>query len=55
MKTTMPILLVALFVVVGVPCFAVKTHAPLPEKILTAKTAFIENHGSADIADRALR
>jgi hypothetical protein len=52
-KTTTPILLAALFVFAGAPCYANKTHAPLPEKVLTAKALFIENHGRADIADKA--
>jgi hypothetical protein len=52
-KRTLPILLAVLVALAGTPCFAGKTHAPLPEKILNAKTVFIENHGGAYIADDA--
>lgn len=51
MKT--PVVILALFALAGAPCFAGKTHAPLPEKVLTAKTVCIENHGSAKVADEA--
>jgi hypothetical protein len=30
-----------------------KTHAPLPAKVLSAKSVYIENHGSAKNADKA--
>ena len=52
MKTIAPTLLAALFMFVGTPCFAGKTHAPLSPKILTAKTVYVENHGKAKLADR---
>jgi hypothetical protein len=32
---------------------AKQVHAPLPVKVLTAKKIFIENHGSAVVADQA--
>jgi hypothetical protein len=37
----------------GTTCLAKKEHAPLPQKILAAKTMYIENHASAKDADRA--
>lgn len=35
------------------PCFAKTKHAPLPDRVLTAKVVYIENHGPAEVADRA--
>ena len=36
------------------PCLARhKEHAPLPSQLLSAKTLFIENQASADVADKA--
>jgi hypothetical protein len=52
-KINLPILLTVLVALAGVPCFAGKTHAPLPPKILAAKTVYVENHGSAKLADKA--
>ena len=35
-----------------IPCFP-KNHAPLSKKVLSAKTVYIENHGSAKGGDKA--
>jgi len=43
--------LAALVALMVSPCLA--KHAPLPEKLLTAKTIFVENHGGARLGDQA--
>jgi len=52
MKKVIPILLVS-FLGCAAVCGAKERHAPLPTKLLAAKTIYIENHGEAKIADRA--
>jgi hypothetical protein len=52
MRNVMPILLVS-FLGCSIVCAAKEHHAPLPAKLLAAKTIYIENHGPAKIADRA--
>jgi len=45
--------LATLLVLYNTPCSANTKHAPLPEKLLKAKTVYIDNHGSAKLRDQA--
>src|SRR5258707_3326410 len=47
-------LIAFLFLYSASPCFSKnKVHAPLPGSVLSAKTVYVENHGSAKDADSA--
>lgn len=51
MRRLIPATFVALLVF-SAACFAKERHAPLPTQLVTAKTVYIENQGSAKIADK---
>jgi len=42
-----------LLVIAANRCLAKEKHAPLPAKVLSAKSVYIENHGVARVADQA--
>jgi hypothetical protein len=52
MKNIVSIWFAILVLATGVQSSAQKSHAPLSPNILTAKTVYLENHGSAKIADK---
>src|SRR5215469_9091985 len=53
MKRTLFLLAALLAVSLGRPCMAKKEHAPISATVITAKTAYVENHGSSKLKDRS--